>query len=447
MVRRSMAKSVPILILFGLVLRCTGSVPDPETRFSPTELRADLQELRQQILEHHPLTFADRREVRDIFDRQASLLTDSLTSLEFFRIAAPAVAAAKCWHTRLMLPDAVFAHWEENGHYLPFDLRVIRDSLFVRSVFMEDHRIAPGDVVSSINGKPATEIVHILRSCLPSDGGNTAAKDWLLNDAFSSYYRTYIGSPAEIAIGYASTEHGDSGTVDVPAISRSALRRRTELSDEKPKGGLIETSFDADEGFAILRIRFFEYYDDFDFFADPIDSFFTELAGMPGTSLILDLRGNDGGDAYSAAYLLGYLLREPFRYFAPGSTHLLGDLKGPQPIHDNRFGGDLFVLVDGGCCSTTGHLLAILKSRGVGKYIGTPTGGGYACNGGFRGITLKHTKLQLLLPHAVFIADAEDLLRGYQIAPDYTVESSILDLLAGTDPALDSAKSLIARMQ
>jgi hypothetical protein len=391
------------------------------------------------------MSFTDRSDLHQAFERQTALLEDSLTVLEFYRIAAPAVAAVNCGHTELTLPTGICKRLYEQGQYLPLDIRVIRDSLFVYQDYTEAKGIAPGSTVLSINGTPAGAILHRLRSALHSDGGNVAKKDWIINHDFSGFFRMLIDSPAKFVVGYAAGENGDSAHVEVAAISRSEYRRMQELSGHWSDEELIETSLHEDEGYALFKLRFFDFYDDLDQLADPVDSFFATLAARHVGSLILDLRGNDGGDPYSAAYLLGYLLREPFRYFSPRSTFLHGDLKSLQPVHENRFRGDLYVLVDGGCCSTTGHFCSLLRSHGIGTFIGTYTGGSFACNGGYKEPTLRHTRIQLLLPNAVFIAAAEGLPSSYRIDPDHFVEAPIADLIGGTDPVLDVTESLIAQ--
>jgi C-terminal processing protease CtpA/Prc len=103
----------------------------------------------------------------------------------------------------------------------------------------------------------------------------------------------------------------------------------------------------------------------------------------------------------------------------------------------------LIVLADGGCYSTTEHFCALLKTHTNGIFIGDETGGFYACNGGFKEHRLRISGLELLLPYATFITNAQGLDRGRGIVPDYVVAPSIHDLLNNTDPAMKTEISLI----
>ncbi len=434
-----------VILSLGLLLcSCESREIGPTTTFSLAQLKADYRQLRSLIADNHPRTFTDWRELDAAFDLQNELLRDNLTVMEFRRIIAPAVSKVRCGHTRLSFPDSFYDALRATARHLPLDIRIMRDSLFVLEAYGDDAAVPLGSAVLSINSRPAREIIRTIRSSLHADGHNETFKDFQIDGSFRAHYLTYIESPEQFVIVFASPENAREDTVTVSPITPDSIRRH--LNEDGPAGPeseAIEWSFADDGSYATLRVWFFDYYDDLDRFAELVDGFFEEVRDRGVRSLVLDLRGNDGGDPYSSAYLLTYLIGRPFRYFSARSTFIFDDLKDIQHPPDNAFTGELYVLVDGGCYSTTGHFCSLLKYHEVGTFIGVETGGSFACHGGYREEKLKHTQINLLLPHTTFITDVHDLPIGRGILPDYEIQPSIQDLLENRDPVFDKAVSLI----
>ena len=160
--------------------------------------------------------------------------------------------------------------------------------------------------------------------------------------------------------------------------------------------------------------------------------------------LVLDLRGNSGGDPFCAAHLLAYLAPAPVPYFARIYPSY-ATLAEPLSLPENRFRGSLYTLIDGGCASSTGHLCALLKFHKIGTFIGSDTGATYECNDAARTETLTATGLRLRVARAIYTVAVEKMSRGKGVPPDHAVEPSIHDILSARDPALERAWSLIER--
>ena len=400
--------------------------------------------MRRLIADNHPKTFTDWRELDAAFDRQYELLRDDMTALEFRRVISPAVAAVRCGHTRLSFSDDFLRGLRETARHVPLDIRILHDSLYILSSYRGDSIPPPGSLVISINGRSSEEIIRTIRAGVPADGRNETYKDWQINGAFRSHYLTFIESPDQFEIVFVPPDREVPETVTLQPMTPAEIRQF--LDDDEPidpESEAIEWTFDDSNRYALLRVWFFDYYDDLDRFTEMIDGFFEELRDRRITSLILDLRGNDGGDPYSSAYLLTYLIGEPFRYFAARSARFFDDLKDIQHPPDQPFKGDLYVLVDGGSYSTTGHFCSLLRYQQKGTFIGLETGGSFACHGGYKEVSLDRTGINLLLPHTTFITDVRDMEPGEGLRPDFEIQPSVRDLPNDRDPVLDKAVALI----
>jgi C-terminal processing protease CtpA/Prc len=159
-------------------------------------------------------------------------------------------------------------------------------------------------------------------------------------------------------------------------------------------------------------------------------------------NLILDLRNNSGGDPFCAVHLLSYLETKPAPYFA-GVYEGYETLAQPVPVAaKNAFNGNLYVLINGGCFSSTGHLCSLLKYHAHGKFIGEETGGTYQCNDSHTQIATTATKLNLIVARMTYTVAVKGISRETGIMPDYPVEPTIGDVLTGRDAVKEFAMKL-----
>lgn len=437
-----------ILRLLGFLLvifycQCDTQPQLPGVKYAAGQLQEDFRQL-ENHLRRHVRYFTDDATLREVSARQYALITDSMSLLEYSRLISPVLAAVRCGHARLSLPEAVESWLYDYGNYLPLKVRVVRESLVVQQCYDNTAAIPPGSIITAIDGLSALEIIRRIKECLPTDGHNETYKYWQMNEDFSGVYLACIADPEKYELCFVmpgdSLEHISS----LPAQSRKEIRQYRVayhlIEQDQP---LVIPSFAPDSTYAVLKIRFFHFYRGLDQFIETIDTFFQNVRAQNITNLIVDLRGNDGGDPHSSAYLLGYLLGKPYRYFAEHSAPYYDELKDLQEPPAQPYAGRLFVLVDGGCFSTTGHFCSLLKYHGVGIFIGEETGGSSACNGGYQDACLPHTGLCFLLSRTTFITAVEGLTTGRGILPDYEIHATMDDIIEGRDRVREKAEALI----
>jgi len=179
-------------------------------------------------------------------------------------------------------------------------------------------------------------------------------------------------------------------------------------------------------------------------FFQTINDFFRRVQSQKIKNLILDLRGNSGGDPFCAAHLLSYLSDKPFVYYAD-DYDWCPQLSKPYPTKKARFTGKLYVLTDGLCFSTTGHLGSLMKINHIGTLIGEEMGGTYTCNDSGKWYELKKTGLGLRMAREAFRTTATSLPRDHGVMPEHVVKPNATSLLAGQDLVLDFALRLIGQ--
>ena len=167
-----------------------------------------------------------------------------------------------------------------------------------------------------------------------------------------------------------------------------------------------------------------------------LDSAFLEIKNKRINNLILDVRGNDGGDPFCAVPLFSYLEKEPVSYFAK-EYGKYSDFTKPIPLAENHFTGNLYTLIDKHCGSTNGHFCALLKYHKIGKLVGEEGGATYKCNARTREIVLDNTKMLAYVPQETFIAAVEGMDKTKGVELDYFVEQTYKDFLNNTDTVLE----------
>jgi C-terminal processing protease CtpA/Prc len=193
---------------------------------------------------------------------------------------------------------------------------------------------------------------------------------------------------------------------------------------------------------AIMTIPDFAYYDAREKFYGFVDGSFAEIKNKGIRNLIIDLRRNNGGDPFCSVRLFAHIAHEPVPYFSkPYGRYAL--LAKPVPLRENRFKGKLYVLIDGGGASTTGHLLGLLKYHKIGTLVGEETGATYVCHDAHNSFQLKNTRFQVSVATGTFASAVQNLPKDRGILPDIPVSSTPQDMAAGKDTILEYALSLI----
>jgi C-terminal processing protease CtpA/Prc len=279
-----------------------------------------------------------------------------------------------------------------------------------------------------------------LKSEISADGNNQHFKTAALESCFQYYYANHYGVPEEFRFEYRTRKNGDILEAVAPAIPCTGIN----YSNKEPKDLTIKVF--PENSTAVLTIDSFVYYGEKNkIFFDFVDMAFSRIEDENIKNVILDLRGNGGGDPFCASYLWSYLEREAQPYFAePYGKY--AELSKPIEQADNHFAGELYILIDGSNFSTTGHFCSLLKYHEVGTFIGTETGSTYTCNAAVKVFPLKNTKIGLKIATGSFAAAVKGFPKDRGIIPEHKMSPTLEDLKKGKDTVLEYVLSLIEGM-
>jgi len=394
--------------------------------FDTVALRADLAFLERRLLSSHPAPFmyGDREALVQCFDSLRTSIQGPMSGLRFLAHISSLYPMLGDGHTMFLPAD-------DPGpkRYLPLDVACIGERLFVRRNGSADRRIAPGMEIRSINGVPATAVLDTLLMRQVRDGRNSTYPRWILNQWFRPYFRFSFGQPEHFDL----LLHGPQGElrITVDALAADSIATNCERNGQRaPNDPVFGLRYVQGDSVAILTIPSFEKES---VTSAMIDAAFSELRDRQVQQLILDLRGNQGGEPKSAKRLLAHLLHVPFELVHKGPAS--GRTK-PRP---DAFTGKLVVLMDGGCFSVTGMVLSCLERHQRATFIGEEAGGNRTLLAGSpRHVRLPNTRINCYISTRLWqLADRPN--DGHGVMPSVAVTPTIDDIIHERDPAMEAA--------
>jgi len=177
---------------------------------------------------------------------------------------------------------------------------------------------------------------------------------------------------------------------------------------------------------------------------DGFDAALDEMMDAPG--LIIDVRGNGGGNSAYGDRMAGRLLSEPFAYGRDTYAAQLPtrawrkwmtfSVTPREPV----YAGPVVVIMETGNMSSAEQFLISLVDSGRVQTVGEPTGGASGNPFSFR-LPGEH---DVRFSTANFVRNDGRPIEGVGLTPDVPVRWTVEDFREGRDPALEAAERLLA---
>ena len=464
----------------GRTSQDAGAVSEAPT-LSVEAMKEDLKVLLDVLEEGHGGfdRYTPAGDLRKMLDGIAAGLTGPLTEFEFYVRLLPFIASIKDGHTGLRLSSATALSLESQAVFFPFGLRFAGGKTFIFRNLSRDPGIEAGAELLAVNGMPMTEVLPKLMELMPSDAGIASRKIRQLESPgmFGRLFALRFGLPGSYRLSLRRPGSAEAEERTVPAVKGSDISAllRERYPDAVGVKPLYELSFRGTT--AVLAIRGFA--DAREQGAIPYREFlartFKTLRDMNVPALVIDLRANGGGNDEYGKLLVAYFMSGPFDYYraleckkasydlfrytstakeavdelathvkrnARGWYDIIGHPNtGPQQPQTPQFRGRTAILIDGLSFSATGETTTVFHHHRKAVFFGEECGAGYYGNSsGFMTlVTLPRTRLQLRVPLTSYTMAADGYPKDRGIVPDFPVEPTIEDLLAGRDPVMDRA--------
>lgn len=488
MVLMRSAASALLAVLFCASAAAQTSAPEMR-RFTPQQLRGDLDVIWNATIQGDPAfdRYRSRQQLERIFARARAQLNRPMNDLEFYRIAAPAVAALGNGHAVFSLSQARSDWLDRTAPLLPAGIRVLSGKMFVLHDLSEAQVLPVGAEIISINGVAARSLLRDTVRAMVLDGVSIAPRENAAGGWQMLYdlVRLHDMGPSYTLVlrdrrGQRSVTVAGRRVSELVRVWRERFPRDPEVAERAPASLTFET------GLAVMRIPHWDApVEGRPGLSEHFSAWFAQLAQANTPALVIDIRGNGGGAEVLATELLSYLSDRPFRYYtclsmnaadfdffryAADAAELRAEIPNyvrPASPECRRFGalelteaafsnlgvqqprqphyrGRVYLLVDSGSFSTSSEFASAFASRHIGTIVGHETSGGYL--GDSSGIeALLRLPATGMTFNATMIAYHMAVPRhgGEQggVRPDIDVRRRIEDLVAARDMEMEAVRA------
>lgn len=464
----------------------------PDKKYSPAELRADYTMFRNILEESHPsLYWYTSKDSMDYFFNQGyARLSDSMTEPEFRTLLAYVITKVNCGHTTVRYSKKFSKYLDtvRGARAFPLTFKLWKDTMVVTSnLNRRDSILTRGTIVRTINGMPQQRITDTLFNYIATDGYNDVSKYQQLSNRgnFGGWYRNVFGLTEKFSIGYTDSAGNDkealvslynpladTGRRVLPGIMRFSKKERRRLELLAVRNVQIDTTLQS----AFMTLNSFSR-------GNLLKPFFKKtfkaLQKNNVRHLVIDVRGNGGGDAALSTLLTRYLIQHKFKIadslYAVRRSSSYGKRIQNQWVywsimqfltrkrHDgyyhfgyferhyfkpkkkDHFDGNVYVLTGGNSFSATTLFAGAIKGQNNVKIIGEETGGGAYGNSAWMipDVTLPITRLRFRLPKFRLVVDKSRPKNGRGIQPDIFSLPSVEAIKKGIDYKVETARQII----
>ena len=452
-----------------------------DRKYHPDSLKRWTRSVMTELSRKHPgfNRYTSKERFDFLIDSTIQTITDSLTTIVFYRKLKPLVAQIGCLHTGVTLSDEYESHIDKVPTLIPFEIFIDAD----KRVFVTKNYSTPviplKSEILAINNKPIGDIVGLLLKSIPSDGYNETEKILMLNHRFAFWYRAIIDESQNFVVEILSNDKWQR--IDVQGISKEVFPTMDSLESSHKK----QLNFKIANDVGVLTIHSFAksiIKRNGQNFKKFIKGTFKDLDEKRIKNLVIDLRYNTGGTDGNAALLASYFFDKPFRYWdrievtEPIAKEIKGvyklfyrkPLKKDSTYHwqttwfTNEFDyykmqkpakfpfeGRVFVLTNGLCLSSCADVVAILAHNRKAKVVGQESGGGYQGNtSGIMPKTKIPTGLEITVPLLKYTNAVDPMVNiGRGTIPDYLVIPTLDNWIEKKDIEMEFVMRLIKTME
>jgi carboxyl-terminal processing protease len=283
--------------------------------------------------------------------------------------------------------------------------------------------LRPGLAIQSIDGLPIDEIIDEAALNLAPPYNSRARVDNITRAILALIY----GDPeTAVSIGYAD----ESGKTQTAHLLRTARERK-----RSDFGFPVFLEFEQrrlDDGIGYVRFNSFHQ----DLTAELVGAI-ESMREAPG--IIIDLRGNPGGDPRVGAALAGQFMRERAPFWTTRSRDRTGTIH-INPV-EKPYDGPVVVLIDATSTSGSEIFAAAMQAVGRGLIVGEHSSGNCLA----ADLERLSTGASFIYPIVQAIAPDGTVIEGNGVTPDIEVALDRVLLLQGRDSQLEAAIEYIQK--
>jgi hypothetical protein len=482
------------LVLLIVLTGCTAGRQSyrPDKKYSPAQLKADYTVFRNILEESHPSLYwyTPKDSMDYYFNLGYSRLTDSMTEQNFRTLLSYVISKVNCGHTTTRYSKRYTRYLDtvRRIRSFPLTFKLWKDTMVITSnLNRRDSLLKRGTIVRTINGMPQQRIADTLFQYLATDGYNEVSKYQQLSNRgiFGGWYRNVFGLTERFSIGYVDSlgndrqvtiplydPASDTGRQIFPGMRKLTKKERRRLELLTVRNVQIDTSMQS----AFMTLNSFSR-------GNLLKSFFKKtfktLNRLNIKHLVIDVRGNGGGDASLSTLLTRYMIKHKFKltdslYAVTRSSKYGKHIQNQwiywtimqvltkkrsdgnyhfgyferhyfKPKKKDHYDGNVYILTGGNSFSATTLFAGALKGQSNVKIIGEETGGAAYGNSAWMipDVTLPHTRVRFRLPKFRLVVSKDNPKNGRGVQPDVMSVPTVDAIRRGIDYKVEKVREMI----
>lgn len=468
----------------------------PTHKYAPDELQKDYDLYRDILEHHHPSLYwyTPKDTLNYYFDYGRQQLTDSMTEPQFRKLLNFVTAKINCGHTSVRSSKAwsKYSDTVRVGKMFPLSMKIWNDTMLVTAnLNRRDSILKRGTMITKVNGMTVPQLTDTMFRYLSADGYNSTHKYQSLSNRgyFGSLFTTLYGPQEKYELEYIDST-GKHRLINIPVYNpsadtagRMAVRppaRIPQPSKKERKRQQISTirllRIDTVNHTAMMTLSTFgKGYGLRKFFRQS----FAALDKNKISHLIVDVRGNGGGNVNNSTLLTRYIADQKFKiadslyavrkrspYYRYIQNHFwnkvfiavftrkkkdgnyhFGYFERHKftPKQTHHFDGKTYIVTGGNSFSaTTLFTSALIKQENV-LVVGEETGGGAYGNSAWLipEVTLPETGIRFRLPLFRLVIDKTIPKNGLGVQPEILSLPSIEAIKRNADFKIEKVMELI----
>lgn len=458
-----------------LCMAAASSAAEPAERavFTPEELRADFAQMYRGLKSAHfdLHAFTPQRELDRSYALRLGQIDRPMNRFEAKVLFELFAAEVRMGHTRIDSPTAEWnAYRKGGGKGFPLQIRIVDGRTYVAKNLSGVDAVRPGDEITRLNGQNMQQWLRRTERHVSAETAYMAHS--LMDYDFAIYLWVELGAVDgfEIRVRQAGSPARE---LHLPARTSAEMEaaRLLQPADLDLENPLREAKL-LDGRIAYLRPGPFYNVEaktgadewDVSGFREFIDHAFDQFLEAGASRLIIDLRGNPGGDNLFSDVMVAWFATRPFRFAsqfkikvsaetiaantariehdaaAAGpvsqefaelyAQHRIGEVANfaiPQtaPRAGERFEGKVFVLIDRQSYSNAVAVAALVQDYRFGVIVGEATSDMATTYGAMEQFALDHTGLKVGYPKARIVRPNGDL-RSRGVTPDIAIRVPVV---------------------
>lgn len=426
-----------------------------------------------------------KKEIDSVFISNKKLIINDLSFREYYNILWNVVDYTGSCHNNLTYPDSLDKELSAHKIFFPIPLKYIDNKLYTNIEYKE---IPVGSEIISINNIPQNEFLIKISKYVSTDGFNKTGKyanidsDWL---AFYIYLA--LGEQNSFNSKYKARNKDNIQEIEMASVTYKAFttnyKNRFSKDYDNRKSNDYTFKYLDSINTGLLEVNTFgmggseseghKKYSNF------LDSIFMDLKKKNISNLIVDIRGNEGGNDPNDLLLYSYLTKRTFKentsaftlfqeipyaefYIDDDINELPLELKEEYSIfkdgkyyqnstfnkdwipNQNAFQGNIILLIDPFVASAGSLFASLVKSDEKTTIIGEETLGGYYGHTGHITVNYELPNSKLILTFSIVdleqdVKQLSDEKYGDGIIPAFRVNQTYQDFIDNKDTQLNFA--------